>query len=80
MQKTFGFKPLCAADGPVKTAIFGGNSMRLYNFERDKIVLLEKPDRIAAARAKYEEAGPELSMAASDWAKMADHLTPSLSL
>jgi hypothetical protein len=35
--------------------------IRLYNFERDKIVLLEKPDRIAIARAKYEEAGPERS-------------------
>ena len=61
MQKTFGFKPLGAADGPVKTAIFSGNSIRLYNFERDKIVLLEKPDKIAVARAKYEEAGPERS-------------------
>ena len=32
MQKKFGFAPLGAADGPVKTAIFGGNSKRLYGF------------------------------------------------
>jgi uncharacterized protein len=61
MQKTFGFKPLGAADGPVKTAIFSGNSIRLYNFERDKQGLLEKPDKLALAKAKYEEAGPERS-------------------
>jgi predicted TIM-barrel fold metal-dependent hydrolase len=61
MQKTFDFKPLGAADGPVKTAIFSGNSIRLYNFERDKQGLLAKPDRITIAKAKYEEAGPERS-------------------
>ena len=26
MQKKYGFKPLGPADGPIKTAIFGGNS------------------------------------------------------
>jgi hypothetical protein len=61
MQKSYGFKPLGAADGPVKTAIFSGNSTRLYNFERDKKVLLEKPDKLALAKAKYDEAGPERS-------------------
>ncbi|MET0442776.1 MAG: amidohydrolase family protein, partial [Casimicrobiaceae bacterium] len=30
MQKKYGFKPLGAADGPVKTAIFSGNHMRNY--------------------------------------------------
>ena len=29
MQKKYGFKPLGAAGGPVKTAIFSGNSARL---------------------------------------------------
>jgi predicted TIM-barrel fold metal-dependent hydrolase len=61
MQKKFDFKPLGAAEGPVKTAIFSGNSTRLYNFERDKKALLEKPDRIAAAKANYDAAGPERS-------------------
>src|SRR5580693_3949105 len=33
MQKKYGFKPLGAADGPVKTKIFSGNSVRLYNYQ-----------------------------------------------
>src|SRR5918994_7723446 len=32
MQKKYGFKPLGAADGPVKAAIFGGNNARIYKF------------------------------------------------
>ena len=34
MQKTYGFKPLGPADGPVKTAILGENNARLYRYER----------------------------------------------
>ena len=34
MQKKFGFKPIGAADGPIKTAIFSGNSARLYNYPK----------------------------------------------
>ena len=34
MQKKYGFKPLGAADGPVKTAIFCGNNMRLYDVKK----------------------------------------------
>ena len=34
MQKKYGFKPLGAADGPVKTAIFSGNNMRLYGVQK----------------------------------------------
>jgi hypothetical protein len=30
----YGYKPLGAADGPVKTAIFGGNNARLYRVRR----------------------------------------------
>ena len=33
MQKQHGFNPLGTADGPVKTAIFGGNNAKLYNFD-----------------------------------------------
>ena len=33
MQKKFGYAPLGAADGPVKTAIFGDNNARLYNIQ-----------------------------------------------
>ena len=32
MQKQYGFQPLGAADGPVKTAILGGNNARLYKY------------------------------------------------
>jgi len=56
MQKQHGFKPLGPADGPVKNAIFGGNSVRLYNF--NKQAFLEKPDHFAEAKAEYETAGP----------------------
>ena len=33
MQKKYGFKPLGPADGPVKNAVFGGNSARLYGLD-----------------------------------------------
>ena len=35
MQKKHGFAPLGAADGPVKTAIFGDNNARLYGIKRE---------------------------------------------
>ena len=52
MQKTYGFAPLGAADGPVKTAIFGGNSQRLYNFEYKTAT-----DRFDTLKADYLAAG-----------------------
>jgi hypothetical protein len=45
MQKKYGFQPLGSADGPIKTAVFGGNATRLYNF--DKRAELAQPDRFA---------------------------------
>jgi predicted TIM-barrel fold metal-dependent hydrolase len=33
MQKTYGYKPLGAADGPVKTKIFAGNASKLYKID-----------------------------------------------
>ena len=36
MQKKYGFKPLGPADGPIKTAIFGGTNARLYNYDISK--------------------------------------------
>lgn len=36
MQKNFGFKPLGPADGPVKRAIFGENSARLYDLDPER--------------------------------------------
>ena len=57
MQKKYGFAPLGPADGPVKRAIFGENSARLYNYTPGQRAALAG-DRIALARADYERDGP----------------------
>jgi predicted TIM-barrel fold metal-dependent hydrolase len=51
MQKKYGFKPLGAADGPVKTAIFGETNARLYKYERRAALAT---DRITAMKHEYE--------------------------
>jgi predicted TIM-barrel fold metal-dependent hydrolase len=56
MQKKYGFKPLGAADGPVKTAVFSGNTQRLYGLE--KHAGLVHQDRFAAIKADYQANGP----------------------
>lgn len=56
MQRKYGFKPLGAADGPVKSAIFGNNSARLYNFTPAQRAALDN-DFVAVAKAKYDEIG-----------------------
>jgi uncharacterized protein len=61
MQKKFGYAPLGAADGPVKTAIFGGNNARLYNIQPKRAMLDISGDRFAMMKAEYEKAGPEPS-------------------
>ena len=43
------------ADGPLKNAIFGANSARLYNYQGH-------PDRFTALKAQYEQAGPERNL------------------
>jgi predicted TIM-barrel fold metal-dependent hydrolase len=58
MQKQHGFKPLGAADGPLKSLIFGENNARLYKYERRAALAT---DRMAALRAEYEAAGGERS-------------------
>ena len=42
MQKKYGFKPVGAADGPIKTAIFGGTNAKLYNYDLSKRSELER--------------------------------------
>jgi uncharacterized protein len=59
MQQKYGFKPLGAADGPVKSAIFGGNSAYLYGFEKHAAAW--SSDRFAALKDDYEAAGAEPS-------------------
>ena len=56
MQKKYGFKPLGRADGPVKTAIFSGNSARLYGLEKHAAIVQQ--DRFAALKADYDKNGP----------------------
>jgi uncharacterized protein len=61
MQKKYGYAPLGPADGPVKTAIFGGNNARLYNIEPKRAMQQLSNDRFAAMKAEYEKNGPEPS-------------------
>jgi hypothetical protein len=61
MQKKHGFAPLGAADGPVKTATFGGNNAKLYNIQPKRAMLELSRDRFAAMKAEYQKAGPEPS-------------------
>jgi uncharacterized protein len=56
MQQKYGFQPLGPADGPIKTAIFGGNTARLYNF--DKHADGAPHDRFAELKARYLKSGP----------------------
>ncbi len=51
MQKKHGFQPLGPADGAVKTAVFSGNSARLYGLE--KHAELVRHDHFAALKADY---------------------------
>src|SRR6266576_3956440 len=54
MQKKYGLKPLGPADGPVKNAIFGENSARLYKYEKRTALAT---DRLAAMKREYEKDG-----------------------
>jgi uncharacterized protein len=56
MQKQYGFQPLGPADGPIKTAILGGNNARLYKYPiKQKAELFH--DRFARFRERYEQSG-----------------------
>jgi predicted TIM-barrel fold metal-dependent hydrolase len=56
MQKKYGYAPLGGADGPVKTAIFSGNNIKLYNFKVP--ASWSKMDRFAALKQDYLQSGP----------------------
>lgn len=56
MQKRFGLKPLGPADGPVKTAIFSGNSVRIYDYQAP--ARWKQMDRFAKLRDEYLEGKP----------------------
>ncbi len=53
MQKKHSFAPLGAADGVVKSAIFAGNSARLYNLQVRTALGAISTDKIAAIKAEY---------------------------
>ena len=55
MQRKHGFKPLGPADGPVKRAIFGETSARMYKYDVKKAAW--RGDRFAALKADYEKRG-----------------------
>jgi predicted TIM-barrel fold metal-dependent hydrolase len=59
MQRRHGFAPLGAADGPVKTAIFGGNSAKMYRYDQRRAGL--DGDGVARVKAQYAEAGGDRS-------------------
>jgi predicted TIM-barrel fold metal-dependent hydrolase len=60
MQKQYGFEPLGPADGPVKTAILGGNNARLYKYPIQQKAELAS-DRFAHLQELYEQSGPDRS-------------------
>ena len=59
MRRRHGFAALGAADGPVKSAIFGGNNQRIYNYQRT--AELGTTDRFASIKAEYDAAGGDRS-------------------
>ena len=56
LQKKYALTPLGPADGPVKTAIFGGNNARLYDFKPQQRMALED-DQLAYYKTLYAKHG-----------------------
>ncbi|MGQ0699589.1 MAG: amidohydrolase family protein [Panacagrimonas sp.] len=57
MQKTHGFAPLGAADGNVKSVIFGGNAVGIFNLQKDAAEQKWRGDLLSQAKAEYLAAG-----------------------
>src|SRR5262249_23726675 len=53
MRQKHGFAPLGPAEGLVKTAIFSGNSARLYNVQVKTAERAITTDKVAAIKAEY---------------------------
>jgi uncharacterized protein len=56
LQKKYALQPLGPADGPIKTAIFGGNNARLYDYKPEQRAALAD-DRLANYKALYAKHG-----------------------
>jgi predicted TIM-barrel fold metal-dependent hydrolase len=59
MRRKHGFAELGPADGPVKQAIFGANSARMYRYDTKKAAW--RDDRFAAIKSDYERNGRDPS-------------------
>lgn len=57
MQRAHGLAPLGAADGAVKSGIFGGNNARLYGIDIPAAEASAAGDRFASIKADYVAAG-----------------------
>lgn len=57
MQKAHGFAPLGAADGKLKSAIFGGNAVGIFNLQKDAVEQKWRGDLLSQAKAEYLAAG-----------------------
>jgi predicted TIM-barrel fold metal-dependent hydrolase len=64
MQQKHGFAALGAADGPVKSAIFGGNAAQFYKLEQHAELDRYDDDGLAAMKAAYLAGRPLRSNAA----------------
>jgi hypothetical protein len=60
VQKRYGLKPLGPADGPVKSAILGGNNARLYGYTPKMQAALQN-DQVAYYKSIYEKHGGDRS-------------------
>src|SRR5262245_53848425 len=60
IQKKYGFAPMGPAEGPVKTAILGGNNARLYGYS-PKMQSAVNTDKVAYYKDLYERNGPDRS-------------------
>jgi predicted TIM-barrel fold metal-dependent hydrolase len=58
VQKKYNLAPLGPANGPVKTAIFGGNNARLYGVT-PKMMSAVQTDKVAYYKGLYEKHGSE---------------------
>ena len=61
MRRAHGFAELGAADGPVKTAIFGGNNARLYGMDAAEVAA-QDGDGLARRKAAYLAQGGRPSL------------------
>jgi len=61
MRRRYGFAELGPADGPVKSAILGGNNARLYGVDAQARAALDT-DRFAALKSRYAANGARPSL------------------